>query len=150
MPAAAYSVACPGTFATLGIPLVDGREFTSRDSLERPAVAVINRRFAREIWPGEQAVGKRFKIGFLDSDNPWMTVVGVVENFRHGGLDVEQQPVVLPAVSPGGVAGDEHRGQDGVRARAAGAADHQGRRRGRAEPAGVRRADDGDGARGTR
>jgi putative ABC transport system permease protein len=91
MPAAAYSVACPGTFRTLGIPLVDGREFTARDSLAAPAVALINRRFARDMWPNEPAVGKRFKIGFLNSDNPWMTVVGVVENFRHGGLDVEQQ-----------------------------------------------------------
>jgi putative ABC transport system permease protein len=92
MPSASYSVACPGTFATLGIPLVAGREFTARDSLEAPAVAVINRRLAREIWPGEAAVGKRFKIGFLNSDNPWMTVVGVVENFRHRGLDVDQAP----------------------------------------------------------
>ena len=92
MPGAAYSVACPGTFATLGIPLVEGREFTARDSVDAPSVAVINRQFAREIWPGEQAVGKRFKIGFLSSDNPWMTVVGVVENFHHVGLDVEQAP----------------------------------------------------------
>jgi putative ABC transport system permease protein len=92
MPSGAYSVACPGTFATLGIPLVEGREFTARDALNAPAVAVINRRFARERWPGEAAVGKRFKIGFLNSDNPWMTVVGVVEDFHHSGLDVEQQP----------------------------------------------------------
>ncbi|MFI5077205.1 MAG: FtsX-like permease family protein, partial [Vicinamibacteria bacterium] len=92
MPDAVYSVACPGTFATLGIPLVAGREFTSRDSLGAPAVAVINRRLARETWPGEPAIGKRFKIGFLNSDNPWMTVVGVVENFRHSGLDIEQAP----------------------------------------------------------
>jgi predicted permease len=94
MPNGAYSVACPGTFATLGIPLVEGREFTARDSLNAPAVAVINRRFAREHWPNEPAVGKRFKIGFLDSDNPWMTVVGVVEDFHHGGLDIEQQPSI--------------------------------------------------------
>jgi predicted permease len=92
MPSAIYSVACPGTFATLGIPVVEGREFTSRDALTAPAVVVVNRRFARETWPGEPAVGKRFKIGFLNSDNPWMTIVGVVENFRHGGLDVEQAP----------------------------------------------------------
>ena len=94
MPRAAYSVACPTSFATLGIPLVEGREFTARDALNAPAVAVINRRFAREHWPGEPAVGKRFKIGFLNSDNPWMTVVGVVENFHHGGLDVDQQPSI--------------------------------------------------------
>jgi len=94
MPDGAYSVACPGTFATLGIPLVDGREFTARDSLTAPAVVVINRRFARDNWPGEQAVGKRFKIGFLNSTNPWMTVVGVVENFRHNGLDTDQAPTM--------------------------------------------------------
>jgi putative ABC transport system permease protein len=92
MPSGAYSVACPGTFATLGIPLIEGREFTSRDALNAPPVVVVNRRFARETWPGESAVGKRFKIGFLSSENPWITVVGVIENFHHRGLDVEQAP----------------------------------------------------------
>ena len=94
MPNAAYSVACPGSFAALGIPFVAGREFTARDALTAPAVAIVNRRFAREHWPGEEAVGKRFKIGFLTSDNPWMTVVGVVENFHHSALDVEQRPSI--------------------------------------------------------
>ena len=94
MPAAIYSVACPDTFKTLGIPLAGGREFTVRDSLEAPAVTIVNRRFAKEHWPNEDAVGKRFKIGFLDDDNPWMTIVGVVENFHHGGLDVEQAPTI--------------------------------------------------------
>jgi putative ABC transport system permease protein len=92
MPSGAYSVACPGTFATLGIPLIEGREFTSRDALNAPPVVVVNRRFARETWPGEPAVGKRFKIGFLSNENPWITVVGVIENFHHRGLDVEQAP----------------------------------------------------------
>ena len=144
MPGASYSVACPGTFATLGIPLVDGREFNARDSLEAPAVAMINQRFAKDLWPGEQAVGKRFKIGFLSSDDPWMTVVGVVENFRHGGLDVEQAPsfyrpyqqaawpvmsiLVKTASAPEPLASD-----------------HQGRRGGRAESTGLWREDDGDG-----
>jgi putative ABC transport system permease protein len=92
MPGGAYSVACPGTFAALGIPIVAGREFTARDALTAPAVAIVNRRFARDNWPGEEAVGKRFKIGFLNSDNPWMTVVGVIENHHHSALDVEQAP----------------------------------------------------------
>jgi putative ABC transport system permease protein len=93
MPSAIYSVACPGTFDTLGIPVVAGREFDSSDALAAPAVAVVNRKFARETWPGEDAVGRRFKIGVLTSDNPWLTVVGVVENFRHVALDVEQAPM---------------------------------------------------------
>ena len=102
---------------TLGIPLAGGREFTVRDTVEAPAVAIINETFAKEHWPNEDAVGKRFKIGSLGSDNPWMTVVGVHKNFHHGGLDIEQGADVLSAVSPGRVAGDEHRGEDRVRAR---------------------------------
>jgi predicted permease len=89
---AAYSVACPDVMKTLGIPLVDGREFTVRDALEAPSVALVNEAFAKEMWPNEPAVGKRFKIGLYGSDNPWMTVVGVHRNFRHRGLDFEQGP----------------------------------------------------------
>ena len=140
MPAAGYSVACPGTFATLGIPLVDGREFTARDSLEAPAVAVINRRFAREIWPDEPAVGKRFKIGFLNSDNPVDDGGGRGRELPPPRARRRAGAVVLPAVSPGRVAGDEHRRQDRGGARAADEGDHQGRRGGRAESAGLRRA----------
>ena len=92
MPAASYSVACPGRSRRWAFRSSPDASSAARDSLEAPAVAVINRRLAREIWPGEAAVGKRFKIGFLNSDNPWMTVVGVVENFRHRGLDVDQSP----------------------------------------------------------
>ena len=92
MPGAVYSVACPDTFATLGIRVIEGREFSSGDGLHAPAVALVNRRFAAETWPGESAIGKRFKIGFPSSENPWLTIVGVVENFRHVGLDVDQAP----------------------------------------------------------
>jgi predicted permease len=77
---------------TLGIPLLDGREFTVRDILEAPAVAIVNETFAKEHWPGQQAVGKRFKIGLYGSDNAWMTVVGVHKDFRHRGLAFGQGP----------------------------------------------------------
>jgi predicted permease len=91
-PGAAYSVACPGILKTLGITLVAGREFTHRDSLEAPSVVLVNETLAKRHWPGEDAVGKRFKIGRLGGDAPWLTVVGVYRDFRHGGLDDEQGP----------------------------------------------------------
>lgn len=85
-PGAAYTVACPGILKTLGIPLLAGREFTHQDALGAPPVAMINQSFAKRFWPNEDAVGKRFKIGGLASDNPWMTVVGVFRDVRQGGL----------------------------------------------------------------
>jgi putative ABC transport system permease protein len=89
-PGAAYSVACPGILKTLGITLLAGREFTHRDTLGAPDVVLVNETLAKRSWPGEEAVGKRFKIGRPGDDAPWLTVVGVYKDFRHGGLDSEQ------------------------------------------------------------
>jgi predicted permease len=91
-PGGAYSVACPGILKTLGIALVRGREFTHRDSLEAPDVVLVNETFARQNWPGEDAIGKRFKIGRTTDDAPWLTIVGVHKDFHHFGLDSEQGP----------------------------------------------------------
>jgi putative ABC transport system permease protein len=94
-PSAAYSVACPNILRSLGIPLLGGREFTVADAVGAPAVALVNEGMARRFWPGEDAVGKRFKIGGVNSDNPWMTVVGVSRDVRHWGLDGEIRPSFL-------------------------------------------------------
>ena len=91
-PGANYSVACPGLLKTLGIRLIAGREFTHRDTLEAPAVVVVNETLAKRDWPKESALGKRFKIGRLADDAPWLTVVGVYKDMHHDGLDQEQGP----------------------------------------------------------
>jgi putative ABC transport system permease protein len=91
-PGASYSVACPNILRTLGIPLISGREFTSRDTVSAPGVALINEALAKRYWPGEEAVGKRFVIGRYGTNAPWMTVVGVFKDTRHLGLDVEPRP----------------------------------------------------------
>ncbi|HET9704225.1 MAG TPA: ABC transporter permease [Vicinamibacterales bacterium] len=84
-----YRLACPGYFATLGIPIIEGRDFTHRDVTRGMPVVVINHTMAEEYWPGESPLGKRVKIGGPepDNENPWMTVVGVIGNVRHFGLD---------------------------------------------------------------
>jgi putative ABC transport system permease protein len=91
-PGANYSVACPGLLKTLGITLLAGREFTYRDTLDGPNVVLVNETLARRDWPKESAIGKRFKIGRLADDAPWLTVVGVYKDMHHDGLDQEQGP----------------------------------------------------------
>ncbi len=64
-------------FASMGIPLLDGRDFDARDGAEAARVAVVDQDFANRFWPGENPVGKRLHRGTSNS-NPWLTVVGLV------------------------------------------------------------------------
>jgi putative ABC transport system permease protein len=91
-PGAGYTVACPNILRTLGIKLLAGREFTQQDAVGAPGVALINQTMAREFWPKAEAVGRRFKIGGVNSDNPWLTVVGVYDDVRQRGLDRDTRP----------------------------------------------------------
>ena len=80
-------------FRVLETPLVKGRSFTTADTADAPGVLLINQAMAKKYWPGEEAVGKR--INFDDSDPTklkWSTVVGVVADIRHGGLDADAKP----------------------------------------------------------
>ncbi len=86
-PSASYRLTCPGYFATLGIPLVKGRDFNDGDSLAAPGVVIINEEFANRYFPGQDAIGQRIKLGPLTSAQRWMTIVGIARNVRHFGLD---------------------------------------------------------------
>jgi putative ABC transport system permease protein len=72
----------------MGIPVVRGRTFSSEDGPNTQPVAVVNQTMARRLWPNEDPVGKRFKMG-TNPATPWTTVIGVVGDLRHAGLDVE-------------------------------------------------------------
>jgi predicted permease len=77
----------PGHFATLRLPLVAGRDFTLRDDLDSPAVAIVNERFARRFWPGGNAVGKRFREWTgSGAPAPLIEVVGVARDAKYGSL----------------------------------------------------------------
>lgn len=78
-----YRVATPDYFQTMRIPIVKGRAFTEHDKPGATAVAIVNETFARQHWPGQDAVGKRFRIFGPIDRNPWMDVVGIVEDVRH-------------------------------------------------------------------
>jgi putative ABC transport system permease protein len=76
---------------TMGIPLRQGRYFDEADNDRSMPVTIINETMARQYWPDQNALGKRFKLGDADSNaakwRPWITVVGVVADVRQMGID---------------------------------------------------------------
>lgn len=73
-------------FETLGIPLLAGRLFEPRDREYDPEVAIVDRAWAERFFPGEEAVGRRFRHGGC-VDCPWTTVIGVVGTVPYQGLE---------------------------------------------------------------
>ena len=67
-------------FDALGIPLLQGRDFTDRDDMRAPRVAIVNDAFARALWPGQPAVGKQFHID--GGSGPVLEIVGVVRGMQ--------------------------------------------------------------------
>jgi predicted permease len=90
-PSASYRVVTPGLFAALGTPLLRGRGFDERDSRDAVPVVLVNQTLASRIWPGEDALGKRLRLGGPGSSDPWLTVVGVVG-------DIKQQSITEPVI----------------------------------------------------
>ncbi len=80
---------CPGYFATLEIPLLSGRDFNEQDGRDGTQVVILNRATAERYWPNGDALGQRFKLGGINSTNPWLTVIGIVDNVRHFALEAE-------------------------------------------------------------
>jgi predicted permease len=74
-------------FRAMEVPLVSGRLFDSRDVSSAMRVAVIDERMARDLWPGEDPIGKRIRTGGQSSTTPWITVIGVVGAVKQYTLD---------------------------------------------------------------
>jgi putative ABC transport system permease protein len=74
-----------GYFQTLGIRMVAGRTFTDGERRTPTPVVVVNRAMVRRYWPGQDPLGRRVKAGPEGSSEPWLTVVGVVEDVRDRG-----------------------------------------------------------------
>ena len=80
-PQADYSSVSPNYFEVMGLPLVRGRAFTERDAAGAPAVAVINETMARRAFPGEDPLGRRLVIDYMETRLA-LEVVGVVADSR--------------------------------------------------------------------
>ena len=79
----------PRYFETLGIPIVEGRDFMRDDSEKTPRVLIVDQQAASRYWPGQDALGKRLSIwGRL------FTVVGVVRNSKHAFMSEQPEPMI--------------------------------------------------------
>jgi putative ABC transport system permease protein len=88
------TIATPGYFKAMSIPLLEGRLLEDRDTETAPSVAVISHALSRREWPGESPVGRRIRI--MWQGKPLGTeVVGVVSQIRHDGLDTAPRPEVF-------------------------------------------------------
>jgi putative ABC transport system permease protein len=85
-------VISPDYFRAMGIPLLDGRAFTERDNSESPRVVILSEALARELFPNEGSIGKQVWVPGASRDTP--TVIGVVGDVRHQGLDQDATPQV--------------------------------------------------------
>ncbi len=94
-PQCGFNVVGPGFFATCGVPLVEGREFTERDTLKAPGVVIVNEKLAGKYWPGEKAVGKRTG---TDVDRAKWEIIGVVKDVKYGNLRSDVAPMMYHAL----------------------------------------------------
>jgi putative ABC transport system permease protein len=83
-----------GYLKAIGTPLRRGRYFDRRDDVDTQPVVIVNETMARQSWPGEDAVGKRFIIDRWQDDQRWLTVVGVVGDTRQMGLEAPARPEI--------------------------------------------------------
>lgn len=96
-PEAETNLVSPGYFATLQIPFLKGRDFTSEDRGDSPLVAIINDSMARQYWPAEDPIGKRVRYARSQTVT-WMTVVGVVADVKSNGLDQPDDPTIYTPI----------------------------------------------------
>jgi len=83
----------PDYFKVMQAPLVRGRFFAESDEEGKQPVAIIDEATAHKYWPGSDALGRRLRRG-QDPTLPWMTVVGIIRNIKHDGLDMDGVPHV--------------------------------------------------------
>lgn len=80
-------------FKAMNIPLKQGRSFNPGDNEQSIPVAIINETMAHQYWPGENAIGKRFKLGDPDDNEvPWVAIVGIAGDVRQMGIDEPVKP----------------------------------------------------------
>ena len=92
LPTALSTVASPGYFETLGVPIQAGRAFNASDRLNTAPVVIVNAAFAARYLSGVDPVGQRIQMGSPERPRPAATIVGVVADFRNAGATQAVRP----------------------------------------------------------
>src|SRR5215472_1937241 len=82
-----YNEVSPDYFATMGIPLISGREFTRADDENAPRVAIVNQTMVARYWRGQNPIGQRLQV-----KGDWTRVVGVVKDSKYYSVDETPRP----------------------------------------------------------
>jgi len=85
-------------FNTIQIPLAGGQVFSAEDGPQSAPVIVVNQAMVNRYWPNQDPLGKRIKIGNLDSKSPWFSVKGVVHDSAQAALDQGVKPEIYFAL----------------------------------------------------
>jgi predicted permease len=96
-----WNVISPGFLPALGLPVVRGRNFNATDRAGAPLAAIVNEQMARDLWPGQDAIGQVLECGDFrpgrGADNTRLTIVGVAKDAKYRGLsDQARQFVYVP------------------------------------------------------
>jgi predicted permease len=94
-PVANFQTVSPDYFRVLHIPLLRGRLFSDGDKLDALRVCIVSERLAKAVWPNEDPIGRKLRLGGLGISvdaQDWLTVVGVVGDVRHQALEREAGP----------------------------------------------------------
>ncbi len=76
----------PDFFTTLRIPVTHGRTFTEAEMTPGSTAIIVSERVTKRFWPGQDPIGKRIKFGSPQSDDPWLSIAGVVGEVKYRGL----------------------------------------------------------------
>src|SRR5947199_1195718 len=82
----------PDYFRAIETPLLKGSFFTEADNADAPRVIIVNQAFAKKFLPNENALGKRITFDDPKKNPKWITIVGIVGDIRHFGLDIDPKP----------------------------------------------------------
>ncbi len=98
-PQAGFNLASPGFMGTLGMRVIRGRDFSERDTLAGPPVALISEALAKAAFPNQDPLGRKILCGLDEESGKWMTIVGVVSDAHLDSAAVPTRPeMYMPAL----------------------------------------------------
>lgn len=89
-----WDVVSPGYFETIGMPIVEGREFRDSDTTGAPLVAIVSETFVKQAWPGQSGIGRVFMQQTSDTEERPITIVGVARDAKYRYISSPNAPYI--------------------------------------------------------
>jgi putative ABC transport system permease protein len=96
-----FTAVTPHMYRTLDVRILQGRDFTDAEAEAKRPLAIVNETMAKQLWPNQEPLGRRFKVAGTETGDEWFTVIGVAADFFHSEMD-DQDPLFPCAYVPHG------------------------------------------------